>query len=325
MSEIASPPPLPVPGEVIEFFARHSAVTILGHLEPDGDCIGSQVALAGALRRRGTTVHLGSPGPFERPEIAAYQHEFVTDPEQIPDTVTGVIVLDCSGADRIEPFERLLTDRETLVVDHHKEGEAFGDVRWIRPDIPATTILVDALIETLVDGPDEREASALFLGLVTDTGFFRFLGAGQSIAFATAAHLTDRGASPRETADHLDSGRSLGSRRMIGRMLDRVEELEDGRVLLTYLTRQDELEFGNRRDTDTLYRLLLAVEDVRVIGVVKEKEHGCTVSFRANDDTDVSQLARTLGGGGHQKAAGAFSPAPLLDFIPRVRSILSGL
>ena len=316
---------VPVPDEVVAFFRRHQRLVVVGHLEPDADCIGSQVALADGLTRSGVPTQLLSPGPFERQEIAVYADRFVTDPGGVDPDATGVVVVDCSSADRIHPFEESLNGREMLVVDHHREGRPFGNVHFIRPDVPANTILITAILDSLAGGPRQQEAQDLFLGLVTDTGFFRFLGADEPVAFETAARLTRAGASPRLAAEHLDSGRSWGSRKIIARMLDRVEQLQDGQVLLTYMTSQDELEFGTRRDTDALYRLLLAIEDVRVIGVVKEKAHGCTVSFRANDETDVSRIAADFGGGGHQKAAGAFSTESLTAFLPHVRTRLATL
>ncbi len=319
------PPPHPlltVPPELIEFFERHSRFVIVGHLEPDADCIGSEVALAHALHRMGKTVQLANPGPFERQEIAAWHEAFITEPDQVDAQATGAVVVDCSSPDRIKPFNAILQNCETAVIDHHQTGSDFGHIRFVRSDIPANTILIAALIEHLLGTLAPEEAQPLLLGLATDTGFFRFLESKRPIAFLAAARLSEAGASPREVAAHLNSGRSYGSRRIIARMLERSEQLQDGAVLLTYMTRGDEEEFGTRRDSDALNHLLLSIEGVRVIAVVKEKDTGCTMSFRANDDTDVSLLAEKFGGGGHQKASGAFSSQPILDVLQTVRTYL---
>lgn len=315
-----------IPADVLAFFSRHQRILVVGHLEPDADCIGSELALGTALSRaRGLAVQFGSPGPFERPEIAPYAERFITDPAAVDGETTGVVVLDCSSPDRIAPFGEQLTGRETLVIDHHRAGQDFGDLHFLRSDVPANTILVAALIDGLGIAIEEDVAGLLFLGLATDTGFFRFLDSSQGIAFAAAARLTEAGASARAVAERLNSGRSWGSRQIIARMLLRTEQLFGGEVLLSHMTRDDEREHGPRRDTDTLYGLLLSIEDVRVIAVVKEKDGGCTVSFRANDTTDVSALAAQLGGGGHQKAAGAFIPASIDTALPRVRNLLVSL
>lgn len=315
-----------IPADVLAFFSRHRNVLILGHLEPDADCIGSEVALASALRHaRGLVVQLANPGPFERPEISSQANRFIMDPDEVDRDATGVVVLDCSSADRIEPFSALLGSRETLVIDHHRAGQAFGDLQLIRPDIPANTILVTALLDALEIAVEPELADLLFLGLATDTGFFRFLDETQGLAFAAAERLSRAGASARRTAEQLNSGRSWGSRQIIARMLLRTEQLADGSILLSHMTSDDEREHGNRRDTDSLYGLLLSIEHVRVIAVVKEKADGCTVSFRANDATDVSELAARIGGGGHQKAAGAFIPHSLSEALPTVRQLLGSI
>ncbi len=316
---------LSVPPELLAFFERHSRFVILGHLEPDADCIGSEVALAHALRRLGKVAQLANPGPFERQEIEAWHECFITEPDQVDPHATGAVVVDCSSADRIKPFNAALENCEVAVIDHHQTGSEFGSIRFVRSDIPANTILVAALIEDLLGALTPEEAQPLLLGLATDTGFFRFLEAKQPIAFLAAARLSEAGASPREVAAHLNSGRSYGSRKIIARMLERSEQLQDGAVLLTYMTRSDEQEFGSRRDSDALNHLLLSIEGVRVIAVVKEKESGCTMSFRANDATDVSLLAEKLGGGGHQKASGAFSSQPLSDVLQTVRTHLQSI
>ncbi len=318
-------PLVAVPPELINFIDRHSRFVILGHLEPDADCIGSEVALGNALQRMGKTVQLANPGPFERQEIAAWSEVFITEPAQIASDATAVVVVDCSSPDRISPFNDAIHGCELAVIDHHQTGAEFGTVRFVRSDIPANTILIAALIEHLLGTLVPKEAQQLFLGLVTDTGFFRFLEANQPIAFLAAARLSQAGAAPREAAAHLSSGRSYGSRRIIARMLERAEQLQDGAVLLTYMTREDEQEFGTRRDSDALNHLLLSIEGVRVIAVVKQKESGCTMSFRANDNTDVSRLAKQFGGGGHQKASGAFSSQPLAEILPTVRSSLQSI
>jgi bifunctional oligoribonuclease and PAP phosphatase NrnA len=319
-------PPVTVPAEVVSFVTDHSGFVILGHKDPDGDCIGSQVSLANVLRRSGKPVSLFNPGPFERQEIALFQDQFdrTVETEHLGPSPAAIVV-DCSGEDRIGSASKSIRGIPLLVIDHHSNGETFGDVHFIRPDIPATTILITALIMELGQPITRDDAFMLFLGLATDTGFFRFLGTGETSAFKTAIILSRTGASPRDVDVHIRSGRSFESRQLIGRMLDRVERLRDGQILLTYQTLADEREIGARRDSDALYSLLLSVEDVEVIAVVKEKPDGCTVSFRASGNIDVGNLAAEFGGGGHQKASGAFYQGRLLDFLSILRSRLNDL
>lgn len=314
---------LVVPEEVADFLRRKSSFLVVGHKEPDGDCIGSQLAIGSALQRCGKTVQLLNPGPFDRQEIAEQERLFSqratfggrSDPD-------AVLVLDCSSVDRVGEIAEDLEGLPIAVVDHHASGESFGDVHYIRSTVPATTMLVLPLIRSLGLDPTPEEAQELFFGLATDTGFFRFLAPDQYCAFTTAADLVRAGASPREADRVVSSGRSIESRLLIARLLQRTEQLQNGAVLLTYQTAADDKEFGRKRDSDALYRLLLTVEGVRVVAVAKEKPEGTAVSFRATDETDVARLASLFGGGGHQKAAGAFIHDNLNTFLPRLRAEL---
>ncbi len=319
-------PVVPVPAEVVSFIRQHSGFVILGHREPDGDCVGSQLTLANVLRRMGKGVSVYNPGPFERQEIALYYDQFdrSINLDHLGDNPAAIVV-DSSGSDRLGSGANEISALQVLVIDHHTSGASFGDVRFVRPAIPATTILVTSLILAMEQTITKDDAFLLFLGLATDTGFFRFLNSGEQTAFTTALVLSRAGASPRDVDVHLRSGRSFESRRLIGRMLDRVERLQDGRILLTYQTQADEREMGSRRDSDALYSLLLAIEDVEVIAVAKEKPDGCTVSFRASGGIDVGDLATEFGGGGHQKASGAFYEGPLIEFLGILRSRLNAL
>jgi len=208
------------------------------------------------------------------------------------------------------------------VIDHHQGNEATGDVLFVEPSCPAAAILVYRVIVALGLELTSQEANWLFLGLAADTGFFRFLSAGQDEAFLVAAALSRAGASPRLTDRQVASGRSLESRRLLSRMLGRIESLHGGAILLTWQSLADEREFGQRRDSDALHHLMLTVAGVRAIAVIREKEDGCSISFRAVDDIDVSLVAATFGGGGHQKAAGAFVRKELQFALPLLRSAL---
>ena len=310
--------PLPVPPETVSFLRQYGSLYVIGHKEPDGDCIGSQIALASVISRLGKTAYLLNPGPFERQEVMTWDAEFITSPDDAPPAEAAVVV-DCSSEDRIGDFINRIRDLPTLVIDHHATGEDFGTARYIRPTVPATTILIASIIASLELEPTENEANLLFLGLATDTGFFRFIESHQAVAFDAAAYLTRFGASPRRIDTAMFHNRSFESRLLVARMIQRSERIADNSMILTYQTTQDDLELGIRRDSDALYRLLLSVEQVRAIVVVKEKPEGCAVSLRSNDDFDVGALAKEFGGGGHQKAAGAFVRRPLTDVLSAFR------
>ncbi len=297
----------PVPPELPAFIAGREVFLIVGHKEPDGDCIGSQLALSSFLRRKGKRTVLLSSGPFTRTEILQYEHAFLDRiPDGLPLSRAALIVLDCSSLSRVGRIADQLPTLPVAFIDHHAAGEASGDVLYIDPAAPSVTRLIHALIEAMGEEPTREEAELLFFGLATDTGFFRHLDAGGSDSFLSAARLVDRGASPKRTYSMIYGGKSLFTRKLMGEILVRTEPYFDGRLLVSYVTEEDHRRYGiASRDSDMLYQLLMTVAGVEAAVVIRqESENNCTVGFRSRDTVDVGAVAAQFGGGGHRLAAG---------------------
>ncbi len=310
----------PVPEELLQFLRDFDHFYILGHIEPDGDCIGSQIALGLFLSRIGNSSTLVNPGPFERTEVRHFAPRFSRELPKRRSEKEAIIIVDCSTLDRIGDLAEQLDGRPVAVIDHHASGELFGDVRFVDASIPATTLLVQAVIETLGEAPAPDEAKMLFFGLATDTGFFRFLDENSGDVFHAAARLAETGASPRETSALISSGRTFASRKLIGRLLERAKPYADGRFILTYMTAEERSEFGKEnRDSDALYQLLLSIEGCEVIAFLREESEAvCKGSLRATSEIDVGEIATHVGGGGHQKAAGFLNRASLQETREKV-------
>ncbi len=157
-----------VPREIIDFFSSRSRFYLIGHEEPDGDCITSQLALARFLRRRGKEVDLFSPGPFIRPEILPYKDSFS---RKIPaskgsEADPAAIILDCSTIDRIGgELAADISALQTLVIDHHSSGDKFGDLRYLDSTAPSVTFLIWKVITAMNCSPDREEAQLLLFRL----------------------------------------------------------------------------------------------------------------------------------------------------------------
>ncbi|MDY7030046.1 MAG: bifunctional oligoribonuclease/PAP phosphatase NrnA [Spirochaetota bacterium] len=298
-----------IPQEVLDVLGEGEHYIILGHKEPDGDCIGSQLGLGRFLARRGKHVHLVSPGPFQRVELEPWRDEFAPHiPDQIDPARTIVVVVDCSTlerigylADEIEPLKL-----KTVVIDHHSSGTPFGDVRHIDPAAPSVTMMILDLIEELGDIPTREEAGILLFGLATDTGFFRHLEADNQDVFEAVGRLTAFGASPKDIYQRMYGGRSLESKRLLGVLLERTRSYCDGKLIITYETLDELDQFGiENRDSDSLYQQLQGVLGTETILFIREERPGeCSVGLRSNADVDVGRIALSFGGGGHAKAAG---------------------
>jgi phosphoesterase RecJ-like protein len=320
-----------VPAEVKDFIRRYPRLVILGHLDPDGDCVASQLALALFLKRTGKETLLLSAGPFERPEIAPFSEFFRFQPAPgdlaATESGCGVVVLDCSSPQRVGKFLDALASLPLLVIDHHASGDDFGTVRWVVPSAPAVTFLIQLLIEALGGAPNREEARLLLFGLCTDTGFFRHLEKDCPPVFAGVSRLTAAGASPREAYRMMYAGAGLGKLKLLAHTLLRAEACLDGRVIVTFQTRED---FRTRaeeasRGSDDLYRLLQNVRGSELVVLIQEEEPGrCTVGLRSGDRFDAGAFAKACGGGGHPRAAGYPDTGSIEEVKRRLLARLSG-
>ncbi|MDR2521096.1 MAG: bifunctional oligoribonuclease/PAP phosphatase NrnA [Spirochaetaceae bacterium] len=302
-------------------FIRDGAHFIVaGHKEPDGDCAGSQLALASALRRLGKTVTLASAGPWKRPEIIPYKALF--QQEIAPHEASGarVIVVDCSMEERTGDLAPALRGLPTALIDHHASGAPYGEVCYLDAAAPSTTALVLALIHALGLTPTAEEAEWLFFGLATDTGFFRHVDSGGAEVFSVASSLVRFGASPKKVFGMINGGKTLNSRRLLARILARAEDHCNGKLVMSTEEFEDvQSAGGESRDSDTLYQLIQSVEGVEAIALLRqETADTCTVGLRSRDSVDVARIAAQFGGGGHKNAAGFLTQGCLKDVYPRV-------
>ncbi|MDR2376035.1 MAG: bifunctional oligoribonuclease/PAP phosphatase NrnA [Treponema sp.] len=316
--------PVPVPQELLDFIRTGTKFLLAGHKEPDGDCIGSSLALASALRRLGKEAILCSAGPFKRTEIKSYEPLFTSSPGEAERRNAQVIIIDCSSQERTGDLEAHIKDLPLALIDHHCTGVCPGEgtVVYLDPEAPSATSMILALIEALGLSPTVEEAEYLLFGFCTDTGFFRHIDAGNMEAFACAGRMVGAGASPKNTFNAINGGKSFNSRILLGIQLSRVEEYFGGRLIYTCEEYEETRRFGlEGRDSDSLYQLLLSVVHVEAIVVIRqETPERCTVGLRSRDWVDVAAVAADFGGGGHKNAAGFARTAIIADLKPTILS-----
>ncbi|MBI9099056.1 MAG: bifunctional oligoribonuclease/PAP phosphatase NrnA [Spirochaetaceae bacterium] len=292
---------------IIQALDNFDNFIIAGHQEPDGDCLCSQLALAGYLKRRGKNTKLVSAGPFNRPEIKNWERFFshtITDEDLQGKTLA--VVTDCSSPDRTGSLSEKLSRIPLMVIDHHSSGDNFGEYRYIDSDSPSTTLLIQHIIETSGFDLTPEEAEYIFLGFCTDTGFFRHIGYGKPDVFQAVSRLVAAGVSPNATHRIITGGRTHGSRRLLGRILDRSRLYYNDRLIVSWEELKDRTELDTLdRDSDSLYHMLQSIGGVEAVAVLQEEEENLfSIGLRSNDKTDVGLIAKNFGGGGHQKAAG---------------------
>jgi phosphoesterase RecJ-like protein len=302
--------PVSVPASLIDFIREGSKFLIAGHKEPDGDCVGSELALCSALRRLGKQAIPCSAGPFKRSEIIPYAESFVSVPGESDKKGARLIVVDCFDISRTGDLAPHLEGLPAAFIDHHKISSAppvAGEIPlFLDPNAPSATFMILSLFEALGLSPTQEESELLFFGLCTDTGFFRHVDAEGEKTFSAAARLIKAGASPKKAFQMINGGKSLESRIFMGRMLSRTQAFFDGRLIVTYEEYEDSHQFGiESRDSDSLYQLLQSIAGVQAIAIFRqETPDKCTVGLRSRDQVDVAAVAAAFGGGGHKNAAG---------------------
>lgn len=310
-----------VPQELIAFLNSHRIFLIAGHKEPDGDCIGSSIALSLFLRRLGKETVLLSAGPFQRSEIRMYEPLFSAEvPASLkacPEGV-GVVIVDCSSMERTGDLAEQLEGFPVIYIDHHATNTVKTSGSLVYTEAPSATFVIQSIIEKMTGGVTREEAEMLFFGLCTDTGFFRHLDERSGEVFMYAARLVQAGANPKYMFAAMNGGKSFGSRTLISRVLARMKPYYDGRLIVSFETYQDKLEIGvENRDSDMVYQLIQSIAGVKAICIVRQDtETHCSVGFRSLDTVDVSGIASSFGGGGHKQAAGLYIEGTVEQLIP---------
>jgi len=313
-----------VPRELIDYIHSGKKFIIAGHKESDGDCVGSQLALASVLRRMGKEAIPCTPDTLKRPEVKPFINHFRTTIDDETKRDARVIITDCSGLERTGDLSPLLEGLPIALIDHHEHGKDMPEhdsgPAYISETAPSVTQLILHLIYALGLQPTAEEAEFLMFGLCTDTGFFRHVDSGSSDTFETAAKLVGAGASPKKIYQAIHGGKSLDSRRLTGLLLSRAEPHFDGRLLISHQSYEENQFYGTEsRDSDVLNQLLMSVAGVQAAAVIRqEKPDSCNISLRSMDRVDVSAVARSLGGGGHKNAAGVSIDGTIPDIKNKI-------
>lgn len=301
---------------------------VCGHVSPDGDCLGSQLALAAVLRRLGKRVScvLVKDEPVEanllRVLDGAQDLVFAGAYKGAPGAFVGV---DVPTRERIGEAACALLDQApfSFTIDHHAVDATMCDMVYVDPDAASTTMLIWELAGYLGVERTGAVANCCYTGLVTDTGRFQYQNTDER-CMRLAAEMVAAGADPASVSREVFQNRTYASMRLEATAIMRAEFSDDGATALGYLTREDFARFGAQKsDAEPVIDALRRIEGVRVACMLREQEDCIRGSLRAKDDTDVSAIARTFGGGGHVAAAGFTLRCTLDDAVAQVRAALA--
>jgi len=317
----ATPQDLAEQARALDLLRVARSFLLVGHVRPDGDCLGSQGALASGLRALGKEVRIlnaDRPGPSFDYLTRALEYG-VYEGGDVP-AHEVVVLLDFNELARTGPMAAALAraPSKKLVIDHHPfAGTPWWDACYVDVAAAATGALVVRVLRALGAPLDALAAQAAFTALVTDTGWFRYSNTDRE-TLTLAGELVALGAEPARLYGALFQRRPREEPAALARVLARHEYFLDGRLAVVDqpLPRAGEVALD---DGDPVLDLLRAVERVEVVLYLREVEAGtCKLSARSKTDFDVNALARRFGGGGHRKAAGATIPGRLSEVRARL-------
>ncbi|MFW6065534.1 MAG: DHH family phosphoesterase [Planctomycetota bacterium] len=294
---------------VAERLAAADSLIIVTHIHPDGDALGSMVALARAARSAGKTAHtvLTDEVPLRYQFLA--EEESPLDAKQferVADEVDEIVVVDtCAFAQLGNVAEQLRLHRENvLVIDHHETSDDIGSLKWVEQGASAVGVMIGELLGELGWAVDLTTAEALATAALSDTGWLRFSNTDGRCLRAVAQWF-DLGVRPDRLYRRIYQADRPERLRLLIRMLEAMELRADGQLAAAVLRNNDfQLSGAMEHETEDLVNEPMRLESVEVSVLVIETEDGSRVSLRSREYVDVSAVARQFGGGGHARAAG---------------------
>lgn len=297
-----------IPENLKELVARHGRFLISSHSNPDGDAIGSELALLRLLRQAGKRALIWNfhptPGTYRALPDSATIHVGAEPPSGFPGAFDCAVVLECPTLDRTGIADAL-AGLPLLNIDHHLGNAGYGVANWVDTSAPAVGVMVAALARDLGLAVDPATADCLLLALVSDTGGFRFSNATPD-AFEAAAVLVREGAQPERVSQWLNESQPEGAVRLLGEMLATLELHAGGRVATVHLTQAMFARAGAvPGDSEGLVDTPRTIAGVEAVALLRETGPGqWKVSLRSRGPVDVQAVAQRRAGGGHKNAAG---------------------
>lgn len=301
--------------QVLEQIRQQRQFLLTSHARPDGDAIGSLLALAGILRALGKSVEVIMSDPVPVIYQPLPQSETVIHSSQVNGHYEAAILLECDSLQRtrLQGLERYFL----INIDHHVSGKSFADVNWIDPSACACAEMVFRLGVAAGATITPEIASCLYTAVLTDTGSFSYSNTNAH-TFELARQLIERGADPVRLAQNVYFSYPTSKMRLLGAALSRLHR--DGPITWMAVTREDMKQSDAlEEDSEGLVNYALGIAGVEVAIFFRETpDHRVRVSLRSKGEVKVSAIAEKFGGGGHECASGFAVDGPLAAAMHRV-------
>ena len=289
---------------ILEEINKAGSIVILTHENPDGDAIGSSLAMFHALKAYGKNVEVIIPDYSKTFEFLPGTNEIKK--EGTLNNYDLAISLDCASIKMLNGFAKYFENAKCrVVIDHHGTNNMYGDFNFVNPDAPACAQILIVILNYFKMEITKEIGTCILAGIITDTGGFKYTGVTAE-TFEFVAWLLNRGVNVSSVYRKVLQVKTKANFELHRIASDRLEFLEDGKIAFTYITREDEEKVQAKTgDHEGIVDIGRDVEGVEVSIFVREtKTKGLKISLRSSEYVNVSDIALLFGGGGHPRAAG---------------------
>ena len=307
-------------GEILEVIRRAKTICIVGHVRPDGDCIGSQVGLALALQNHGKQVTVWNEDPVPQKLRWMVPSGMVKKPEA-GHTFDLVIATDCASFERLGTAGKFTAKhRDFINIDHHVSNTRYAKLNWVSARVPATGELIYELLKHAGWPVTPAIADCLFTAISTDTGSFGYPSTTPG-TYHVAADLVRHGANLARVCNEVYQSYPMSRAKLLRHVFNSFRTTHDDQIAWFWLRKRDYTRTGaDTNDSEGLIDHIRDIEPVVVACVFEEVEPELTrISLRSKSErVNVNEVAGKFGGGGHPAAAGARIPGNPLSVQRKV-------
>ncbi len=289
--------------EIAQWLESRKKLLITGHQRPDGDCLGSALALGMALEETGKKCTIVSSDSLPHMYSALPGADKIIKCAQIEEDYDGVITLECGNVER--SGIKGLSNLPTINIDHHPSTGDWAEVNWVNPAVSAVGELIFLLIESLGIPITPAIASNIFAAIMTDTGSFQYSNTSEQ-TLLIASRLVSYGASPSDITQTVYMNQKASRLRLLAKVLETLKIDQSGKIATVSMSLDDlESTGAEADDTEGFVNYPLGIQGIEACALFRQSsEHNFRVSLRSRQKIDVSKVAVQFEGGGHARAAG---------------------
>lgn len=302
---------------ILEEINKAKKIVILTHENPDGDAIGSSLAMYHALKAYGKNPDIIVPDHSKTFNCLPGIEELKTKSDV--EHYDLAISLDCATIKMLNGFVNYFENAKVKVcIDHHSTNTMFGDYNYVNPDAPACAQILLVIFEYFGIEISKEIGTCILAGIITDTGGFKYQGVTAE-TFEFVAWLLNKGVNVSKLYRQVLEVQTKPNFELHRIANNRIEFLKDGKIAYTYITKEDEENVhAESGDHEGIVDIGRGVEGVEVSIFIRETEKGCKISLRSNEYVNVSDACAVFGGGGHARAAGCTIPGSIEQAKERV-------